>query len=99
VCDARESFVGSNVGFAEFAGNTLGQTLFESPRQPKELRGPVVRRFLNQRMEASMNLLIASGYTGQTTEILALPGDPNPFERIVGVRVPSSISGCVSYRF
>jgi hypothetical protein len=85
-------------GEFEFVGQKpLGDGFVSVP--VRELRGAVVRRFLNQRMEASMNLLIASGYTGQTTETLALPGDPNPFERIVGVRIPSSISGSVSYRF
>ena len=89
-CQARGEF--------EFVGQKpLGDGFVSVP--VKELRGAVVRRFLNQRIEASMNLLIASGYTGQTTETLALPGDPNPFERIVGVRIPSSISGSVSYRF
>jgi hypothetical protein len=31
------------------------------------------------------NFSIAKGYTGQNTETLALPSDPAPFERVVGV--------------
>jgi hypothetical protein len=46
-----------------------------------------------------MNFLIASGYTGQTTEVLALPDDPLPLERVVGVRSPSYVSVTYTYHF
>ena len=49
-----------------------------------EIRGAVLRPFLENRMSIAANFLIASGYTGQTTEILALPTDPAPFERMSG---------------
>jgi hypothetical protein len=65
----------------------------------KEFRAAVVRGFVNERIEAGLNLLIANGYTGQTTELLGLPEDPTPVERIVGVRLPSSVSASVSYHF
>ena len=50
-------------------------------------------------MSLGMNLLIASGYTGQTTEVLALPSEFAPFERVVGVRLPSYVSLSCTYRF
>ena len=39
----------------------------------KEFRGAVVRPFMNGRLDAGVNFLIASGYTGQTTEISIPP--------------------------
>lgn len=54
-----------------------------------ELRGALVRPFWNEHLDAGINLLIARGYTGQTTEVLALPGEGEPFERVAGVRMPS----------
>jgi hypothetical protein len=44
---------------------------------------------------------IASGYTGQTTEVLALPlpGEGDPFERVVGVYIPSYATLSFSYHF
>ena len=50
-------------------------------------------------MSIAANFLIASGYTGQTTEVLALPTDPLPFERVVGVPVKSYISLSWTYYF
>jgi len=38
------------------------------------------------------NFLIAYGYTGQTTEVLALPNEPTPFERVVGVPLKSYVA-------
>ena len=39
----------------------------------KEFRGEVVRPFLNGRLDAGVNFLIASGYSGQTTKTLIPP--------------------------
>ena len=61
----------------------------------KEFRGAVVRPFLNDRLEAGVNFLIASGYTGQTTENFA----PSSIEEVVGVRIPSYASLSLTYRF
>jgi hypothetical protein len=61
----------------------------------KEFRGAVVRLFLNDRLEAGVNFLIASGYTGQTTENFA----PSSIEEVVGVRIPSYASLSLTYRF
>jgi len=54
-----------------------------------ELRGALVRPFWKGRLDAGVNFQLARGYTGQTTEVLALPVEASPFERIVGVRIPS----------
>jgi hypothetical protein len=64
----------------------------------REFRGALARQF-GSRLEAGVNILIASGYTGQTTEVLALPDESAPFERVVGVRLPSYASLSLSYRF
>ena len=37
--------------------------------------------------------------TGQTTEVLALPGETDAFERVVGAFIPSYASASVSYHF
>jgi hypothetical protein len=65
----------------------------------KEFRFALLRPFVDGKMSLGMNLFIASGYTGQTTEVLALGGDAAPFERIVGVRLPSYVSLSYTYRF
>jgi len=64
-----------------------------------EVRGALLRSFRQGRMDLGVNFLIARGYTGQTTEVLALPDDPAPFERVVGVRLPSYVSLSYTYRF
>ena len=61
----------------------------------KEFRGALVRPFLNGRMNAGVNFLIASGYTGQTTENFY----PSDIQEVVGVRIPSYASLIITYRF
>jgi hypothetical protein len=65
----------------------------------REIRGAVLRPFLENRMSIGANFLLASGYTGQTTETLALSTDPFPFERIVGVPLKSYVSLSWTYYF
>jgi hypothetical protein len=65
----------------------------------REIRGAVLRPFQENRMSVGINFLIASGYTGQTTEILALPTDPAPVERVVGVPLKSYVSLSWTYYF
>ena len=65
----------------------------------KEFRGALLRSFFSRRMDLGVNFLIASGYTGQTTEVLALPGEANPFERVTGVYLPSYFSLSYTYHF
>jgi len=65
----------------------------------REFRGALVRSFLRRRIDAGINFLIASGYTGQTTELLGFGDESAPFEQIVGVRLPSYISVSFTYHF
>jgi hypothetical protein len=62
------------------------------------VRCGLVRSFQNERMDIGVNFLIASGYTGQTTEIISSDGVVAS-ERIVGVRLPSNVSASYTYRF
>jgi len=64
-----------------------------------EFRGAVLKPFREETMSIAANFLIAKGYTGQTTEVLALPNDLAPFERIVGVPLKSYISASFTYYF
>jgi len=64
-----------------------------------EIRGALLRTFLEDRMSIAANFLIAKGYTGQTTETLALPGEPSPIERVVGVPLKSYVSLSWTYYF
>jgi hypothetical protein len=61
----------------------------------REFRGAMVRPFLNGRIDAGVNFLIASGYSGQTTENFY----PSDVQEVVGVRIPSYASVSLSYRF
>ncbi len=61
----------------------------------KEFRGAVVRPFMNGRFTAGVNFLIASGFTGQTTENFY----PSDVQEVVGVRIPSYASISFTYRF
>jgi hypothetical protein len=61
----------------------------------KEFRGALVRPFMNGRLTAGVNFLIASGYTGQTTENFY----PSDIQEVVGVRIPSYASVTFTYRF
>ena len=64
-----------------------------------EFRGAILRGFLDGKVTLSTEFLIANGYTGQTTEVLALPGDAAPFERVVGVPLKSYVTVSWAYRF
>jgi hypothetical protein len=57
-----------------------------------EVRGAVLRTFKEGRSSVAANFLVANGYTGQTTETLQLPNEPEPFERVVGVPLKSYVS-------
>jgi hypothetical protein len=61
----------------------------------KEFRGAMVRPFLDGRLTAGVNFLIASGYTGQTTETFY----PSDIQEVVGVRIPAYASVSLTYRF
>jgi hypothetical protein len=61
----------------------------------REFRGALVRPFLNGRLDTGANFLVASGYTGQTTEDF----HPSNIQEVVGVRIPSYASLSLTYRF
>jgi hypothetical protein len=61
----------------------------------KEFRGALVRPFLKGRVDAGVNFLIASGYSGQTAENFY----PSDIQEVVGVRIPSYASVTLTYRF
>ena len=61
----------------------------------KEFRGAWVRPFLDGRVDAGVNFMIARGYTGQTTENFY----PSEIQEVVGVRIPSYASLSLTYRF
>jgi hypothetical protein len=83
--------------FEEVGRKPLGDGFVSVP--VREFRGALVRSFRDGKIQAGVHFQIASGYTGQTTEMLALPGEGEPFERVVGVRVPSYASVSFSYHF
>jgi hypothetical protein len=83
--------------FEYVAAKPLGDGFVDVP--VKEFRLGLLRPFADGKMSLGMNLLIARGYTGQTTEVLALGSDRAPFERIVGVRLPSYVSLSYTYHF
>jgi hypothetical protein len=64
----------------------------------REFRGALTRSFFLQRVDAGVSGVVASGYTGQTLETLALADEVQPFERVVGVRNPSSVSFTLACR-
>jgi hypothetical protein len=63
-----------------------------------EIRGAVLRAYREGKISSGANVLIANGYTGQTTETLALPNEAEPFARVVGVPLKSYIRLSMSYR-
>jgi hypothetical protein len=81
--------------FEEVGRKPLGDSFVSVP--VREFRGALVRQF-GDRLQVGINFLIANGYTGQTTEVLALPGESQPFERITGVYLPSYTTLSFSYR-
>jgi len=50
----------------------------------EKIRGALLRSFKESRTSLEVNFLIASGYTGQTTETLALPSEAVPVKLVVG---------------
>ncbi len=65
----------------------------------REIRGALLRPFNDGRTSVGVNFLVPSGYFGQTLETLALPSDPEPFERIVGVPAKPYVSLTFTYYF
>jgi hypothetical protein len=86
------------VGRKFLGNNDAGNILAAVP--VREFRGAVDRSFSEGRFDVGANFLIAAGYTGQTVESLAVPGEiGGPFSRIVGVPLKSYVSASFAYRF
>lgn len=86
------------VGRKFLGNNDLGNVLTAVP--VREFRGAVDRSFSEGRFDVGVNFLLADGYTGQTVESLALPGETGgPFSRIVGVPLKSYVSVSFAYHF
>jgi hypothetical protein len=77
----------ARVEFEEVGRKPLGDGFTSVPVQ--EFRGALVRSFQEGKLQAGVHFQIARGYSGQTTEVLALPGEGDAFERVVGVFIPS----------
>lgn len=58
-----------------------------------------MRSLSDRRMNIGIDFLLASGFTGQTTETLQLVGESAPFECIVGVPLRSYASLTWTYNF
>ena len=65
----------------------------------REFRGAVVRAFESKGIDIGVNVLIASGYGGQTLETLALAGEGDPFERVTGFPLRSYVTASLTYHF
>jgi hypothetical protein len=80
----------------------------------KEFRFAAARPFMDGRINVGVNMMIASGWTGQTVENFAAAGvfgpglvglgsnglvAANPVSEVVGVRIPSYASVNLSYHF
>ena len=65
----------------------------------REVRGALLRSFAGGKVDFGLNFLLAAGYTGQTTEVIALPTEPAPFERIVGLPLKSYVSVTCAYNW
>jgi len=83
--------------FEEVGSKPLGDGFLSVP--VREFRGALARDFASGRIQTAIHFQIASGYSGQTTEVLALPGEGEPFERVVGVYIPSYAALSFSYAF
>lgn len=87
--------------FEYVAAKPLGTGCPPEPNQEcigvpvKEFRAAVIRPFMNGRLTAGVNMLIASGYTGQTLETFS----PSDIPEVAGVRIPSYASVTLTYRF
>ncbi len=64
-----------------------------------EIRGALLRPFLEERMSIAANFLIAQGYTGQTIETLAYPVGTEAVDQVVGVPLKSYVSLSWTYYF
>ena len=67
--------------------------------QVRRFRGALIRPFESKGIDIGLNFFIASGYGGQTLEILPLRGEASPFERITGLPLKSYVTASFTYHF
>jgi hypothetical protein len=109
--------VGNGCNENSYLSGTDPNALFEycTGVPNKEFRLAVNRPFLDGRFNAGVNMMIATGFTGQTTENFGAAGSyapgavgvnpttllvpANPVNEVVGVRIPSYASVTLTYRF
>lgn len=77
--------------FEEVGRKPLGDGFVSVP--VREFRGALTRSFRDNKLEAGVHFQIASGYSGQTTEVI------NGLEQIAGVYIPSYASLSFAYHF
>lgn len=63
----------------------------------REVRAAISRPFYENRMSLGASVSLPSGYTGQTTEVLAFPGTSSRSERVVGVPLRPSFGLTYTY--
>ena len=83
--------------FEEVGRKPLGDGFVSVP--VREFRGALVRPFRTKSSTSAFTFRSPAATRGQTTEVLALPGEGEPFERVVGVFIPSYATASVSYHF
>jgi hypothetical protein len=83
--------------FEEVGPKPLGDGFISVP--VKEFRGALVRDFDKGKVQAGVRFQLACGYSGQTTEVLALPAEADSLERVVGVHIPSYATVSFRYHF
>jgi hypothetical protein len=76
--------------FEEVGSKPLGDGFVSVP--VREFRAALVRSFRDGKIEAGIHVQLASGYSGQTTEVLTI-------EQVVGVAIPNYATASCSYRF
>lgn len=83
--------------YEEVGRKPLGDGFNAAPM--REFRGALIRPFESNGIDVGVNFLIARGYSGQTLETLALPGEGSPFERITGLPLKSYATASFTYHF
>ena len=83
--------------FEEVGAKPLGDGFRSVP--VREFRGALQRPVWGDRMSVGLHFLVASGYTGQTTEVIETAGQGGASEQVTGVRLPSYVGLSLTYRF
>ncbi len=107
--------VGNGCSEASYlSGDTNALNYYCTGVPNKEFRFAASRPFMDGRINVGVNTMVASGWTGQTTENFAMAGvfapgaaglgsnglvAANPVSEVVGVRIPSYASVSLTYHF